>query len=332
MDFNTLHEDTIDLLAHVAGGIERHNMTSERERTRLYNEIAGLVQALDEEMEEVVPYALATEYYNGVTDAESRMADIGARMGTSGRARGTLQAQIHVEQVEAILEDTMLDLKAAYRTFESNAIDSIEDVVNQIKLSATGSMVTASDRRNVTKQIQRAFLDKGVTSFITVDGKRLPLDYYSNMVARTKMAQANTQGHLTRYEQGGVELVQIQSAPGTCEDCAAHSGMVYALNGGHPKYPKYDDILPIHPSCRCTIVPIIEEFLTDSEQVAIDRRVEEGVDHDPRTEAEKEMYAREQAINRRNNAEKKLYARMQTELGAEAPQSLGAFKIGRAHV
>src|SRR5690625_3197645 len=256
-------------------------------------------------MEAVIPYALATEYFKGMDDASYLLGEPVTSFNADGTIKGGIGQQLHIEQIESILMDSMMDLKAAYRTFESNAIGSIERALTQVQFDMATASVTGRSRDRLKQQVMQTFLREGQTAFITSDGKRLPLDFYASTVVETKMAQANVQGHITRYEEADADLVQVQARPGTCEHCAAHDGMVYSLSGNHPKYPKYDNILPRHPFCKCTILPVIEDFLTESEQREIDERMSKGL-IDIRTDKEKDMYERDQAINRRNNAEKKL--------------------------
>lgn len=321
--FKSQHEQ---LLIEIAGMIETSNLTKNTDRQQLYATISELVEVLNDEASEQVPYAMAVEYFQAYDHAAELLGQRGTSFNSDGTFRSNTMRQVHIEALEAILDDTMMDLRAAYRTFEQNAVGSIDTAVKQVQAELASSMVTGN-RNHLKRNVMKAFREQGLSSFITSDGKRLPLDYYAANVVETKMSQVNAKGHIKRYVDADNDLVQVQSRPGTCEHCAAHDGMVYSLSGEHPKYPKYPtDLIPIHNFCKCGILPIVEKFLTDSERKAIDERVAKGVDFDPRTNAEKELYARNQRINRRNNAEKKLFMKMQAELGADMPVSLPAFR------
>lgn len=70
-------------------------------------------------------------------------------------------------------------------------------------------------------------------------------------IARTEVIRACDSGCRTRYDQYGVERVRWVSAHGArvCEICAALDGQEFAL--------KDAPSIPVHPYCRCTLVPVI---------------------------------------------------------------------------
>lgn len=327
MAVKDFHNSTEQMLIYVAGVISEYDLTRDVGRDQLYKHITDLVGALETDTSEIIPYELAVEYFNGLDHANVLLGNNSTSFDSNGRLKSGISNQIHVEQLESLVMDTMMDLSAAYRTFEQNAVGSIDTAINQVRADMAISTLTGRNKTQLIKQVQKAFREQGQTAFITSDGKMLPLDFYAATVVETKLSQANVNGHLQRYDDADVDLVQVMARPGTCEHCAAHDGMVYSRGGSHPKYPEYpEDLIPLHPHCKCTLIPVIEDFLTDSERKAIDERVAKGVDFDPRTDAEKALYERDQRINRRNNAEKKLFMKMQAELGADMPVSLPAFR------
>lgn len=327
MTVKNFHNSTEQMLIYVAGVISEYDLTRDGERDQLYKHITDLVSALETDTSEIIPYELAVEYFNGLDHANTLLGNNSTSFDSNGRLKAGISNQIHVEQLESLVMDTMMDLSAAYRTFEQNAVGSIDTAINQIRADMAISSLTGRNKTQLIKQVKEAFREQGQTAFITSDGKMLPLDFYAATVVETKLSQANVSGHLQRYDEANVDLVQVMARPGTCEHCAAHDGMVYSRGGSHPKYPEYPEgLIPLHPHCKCTLIPIVEDFLTDSERKAIDERVAKGVDFDPRTDAERALYARDQRINRRNNAEKKLFMKMQAELGADMPMSLPAFR------
>lgn len=333
--FKSQHEQ---LLIEIAGMIETSNLTKNTDRQQLYATISELVEVLNDEASEQVPYAMAVEYFQAYDHAAELLGQRGTSFNSDGTFSSNTMRQVHIEALEAILDDTMMDLRAAYRTFEQNAVGSIDTAIKEVEredgllvaAASTAAIAALIVGNRVTKSKKRAkryFRKNGLNSFVTSDGKKLPLDFYTATVIETKLSQVSVSGHLQRYDEANVDLVQVMARPGTCEHCAAHDGMVYSRGGSHPKYPEYPEgLIPLHPHCKCTLIPIVEDFLTDSERKAIDERVAKGVDFDPRSDAEKELYEREQRINRRNNAEKKLFMKMKAELGPDAPTSLSAFR------
>jgi SPP1 gp7 family putative phage head morphogenesis protein len=72
-------------------------------------------------------------------------------------------------------------------------------------------------------------------------------------MARTETLTAFNQGAELRYSQAGVETLQWLSAhdpPRVCEECLALDGTTFRVKSNHPRPP-------IHPNCRCTVIPVL---------------------------------------------------------------------------
>jgi len=71
-------------------------------------------------------------------------------------------------------------------------------------------------------------------------------------IARTETMYAVNQGTLIRYSQAGVRRVKVLVGidERTCDDCRPLHGNEYEI-GSEPA-------LPVHPNCRCTVIPVIE--------------------------------------------------------------------------
>ncbi len=74
----------------------------------------------------------------------------------------------------------------------------------------------------------------------------------ARLMARTETMYALNEGTKTRYAQHGIEMVEWLTAwdERTCADCAALNGRVFKVSEAPP--------CPLHPNCRCTLLPIIE--------------------------------------------------------------------------
>lgn len=75
----------------------------------------------------------------------------------------------------------------------------------------------------------------------------------ATMMARTETLNAFNQGAELRYAQAGVGTLEWLSAhdpPRVCEECLALDGTTFRVKSNHPRPP-------IHPNCRCTVVPVI---------------------------------------------------------------------------
>lgn len=72
----------------------------------------------------------------------------------------------------------------------------------------------------------------------------------ADTIVRTEMARIQTVAAKQRYEDYGIERVEILADDAGCSDCDGLNGETYYLNEPLP--------IPAHPNCRCCIIPVIE--------------------------------------------------------------------------
>lgn len=72
-------------------------------------------------------------------------------------------------------------------------------------------------------------------------------------LVRTETMHYLNDATLRRYKDAGVEYVQIWAAEDerTCDECSKYHGKIYPID----KCPH----VPLHPNCRCTIIPITDD-------------------------------------------------------------------------
>ena len=71
----------------------------------------------------------------------------------------------------------------------------------------------------------------------------------AEMVSRTETIAASNEGALHRYEIEGVGKSEFYPSPDACDECLALAG----------EYPTKEmhGIIPVHPNCRCTFLPVV---------------------------------------------------------------------------
>lgn len=74
----------------------------------------------------------------------------------------------------------------------------------------------------------------------------------ADMIARTELAHVQTEAAKRRYEDYGIQQVEIWADPDerTCEICGKLHQKKYPVGAHVP--------IPAHPRCRCCIVPVVE--------------------------------------------------------------------------
>jgi len=81
---------------------------------------------------------------------------------------------------------------------------------------------------------------------------------HAGTVARTETIRASNYGALQGYNEAGVEKVEfyVSLDERTCEECEALSGKYF-------KPDEADGLIPVHPNCRCTFLPVIPEAIRE---------------------------------------------------------------------
>jgi len=87
-------------------------------------------------------------------------------------------------------------------------------------------------------------LTKRIEGYFTDNAK-----YRAEMISRTEVISASNEGALHRYELEGITKSEVYPAPDACEACLEVKGE-YLTSEAH-------GIIPIHPFCRCVILPVV---------------------------------------------------------------------------
>src|SRR5699024_5748201 len=245
----------------------------------------------------------------------------------NGELNTIIRNQIHLQAIQELVDDTLLDLESAIKTAEQNMLGSISNSMREIQSGIAENIIRGTSKDEIAKRVMSEFVKDGFTGFITKDGRKLPIDYYSKLSVFTKLSQAQNRGHLRRFIDDGFDLVQVMTNDPTCEECSKHRNMFYSISGDDNFFPELpEELIPLHPHCQCSYIPISMDYLRDEEYEEIIERVKQGNKESTRDEEEKELYDDMQRARSKANAEKKLYYRMQSHLGADMPKTLGAFR------
>lgn len=78
----------------------------------------------------------------------------------------------------------------------------------------------------------------------------------ATVIARTETARADVEGNMTGYRELGVEKKQWLTAPDSCDECHEIDGLVVGIDD---EFPGGVGGPPLHPNCRCDVLPVIED-------------------------------------------------------------------------
>lgn len=312
------------------------DLSKDKQAQKTLLTIDNMFKRLDQSVEDVIPAESLKAYFRGVDEATKALSAAGispvgglaASLSTSGSVAKAYRTHVHMNAVAEITDDLMLDLKAAIRTARQNTYFTLKTTLADVKEDLQRGIIQGKARTEITKRVAESFTRDGMTSFITSDGKKLPLDFYSQTVTRTNLKMAHTTGAGERYRENGMDLFTVTGSTPTCHQCAPLRGIVFTLNPNRTDYTYMDpkDIIR-HPNCQCSMSVWVEEYKTESEIRNAQRKSKAfDPDKDTRSKSQKEAYAEQQRLHRINNYEKKRYADIKGLLGDDAPANLGAFK------
>ena len=83
-------------------------------------------------------------------------------------------------------------------------------------------------------------------------------DKYAELVARTRVREAQTAGAIAQVREAGLDLVQVSSHQTDTELCQQFEGNVYSISGESQTYPQLEESPPFHPNCQHVLVPFVE--------------------------------------------------------------------------
>lgn len=298
--------------------------------------ILAIIEQLGLVFEEVVPPMILKSYFQGVDAATLAMVGAGAAVAPTlaltpqGLISKPFQKLVHIKAVEALIDAGMGDLRAATRTAMQSFSTTLAETLDNVQADMAKGIIKGDTRKVIQARVAKSFTEGGFTAFTTSDGKRLPLNFYSMTVVRTKTVTASIEGSNRRYIEAGQDLVEIEGNKECCEICARYQGMVVSLTGKTPGYPVVGGDIklpPYHPNCRCGHTVFMLRYVSDKEvEAAKKRNARFNPEKDMRTPAQKRAYDLEQKKRRIANEENKLFAKMNRLSIPGMPKNIGAFR------
>ena len=73
----------------------------------------------------------------------------------------------------------------------------------------------------------------------------------ADRLVRTECSYAFNQACLDRYKEKQVTFVEFLAEDDACDECAECNGKIYSIHNV--------PFIPVHPNCRCTYLPVIDE-------------------------------------------------------------------------
>lgn len=237
--------------------------------------IRELIGILDAKAQRWTLPSIRAAYREGAGVARVKLEAIGARELPAKR----YDAKRHDKRVRALAKTVLADYWKANRTIERTArkylgvlayasrkLESVQAFTPEEVKALINRMVAASLKaktkynegeahltsKDIAAKIREKLLGQlGGGDFIEINGRHYNVRDYAELVARTRMREAQSEAIKELCRQFDNDLVEIPPHDDPCaEICAPYQGQIYSISGNHPRYPKLPDGgPPWHPKC-----------------------------------------------------------------------------------
>lgn len=244
----------------------------QRGRTRvLIRKVSDALRPLDRATAKWAGDLIPRAHDRGAADVVRGLRSIGYRGPLSTEFVG-----VHERAVEVIARSVERDLGRATRRAEGMVGRMLkrtqQAVVEQhfLDTEVGKSIVKGGTRRELSKALGQLFsrasdrdgmLRIADGQLVRAGSKWLPLDYYTELVARTATRQATVQGTIDRLSDNGLDLTEVVGPRDTCEICQEFVGQVYSISGKSDTYPPLSEAMggpPYHPNCEHGLGAFVE--------------------------------------------------------------------------
>jgi len=191
---------------------------------------------------------IQSAYQKGLMKARSEIIKAGydvPELEKQGGLGVVLNGPMHADRIGLLYTRTYSELKGI--------TDAME---NQISKVLSLGMAEGRNPRQLAQMLNKvvsgAGADLGITDTL---GRFIPAKRRAEMLARTEIIRAHHQAKVAEMKSWEVEGVYVVAELATakdgrvCPDCAGLEGKQYSLE-------EAERLIPVHPNCRCTIVPV----------------------------------------------------------------------------
>lgn len=247
-------------------------------------------------------------------------------------------ADLHTDAIYTIAREMQHNIRGGLvqvgRQLAQYVNTARDEVLRSTALMAAGEKLATGGtvlqmKNNLTKKLQEQ-------GFMTVQygsgpgARNVPIDAYAMLCARSTTREAGNLARENQLTANGYDLVEMTEHYPTCDVCAPLQGRVYSISGKDKRFPPLSRAFSsgyhnVHPNCRHSIVPWIEELQT-GEEVQQAMAKSQAPFTDSRSKQEVELYNKQQRENRQLREDLYQYERYKARLGNDAPETFHAFR------
>lgn len=219
-----------------------------------FEAIYDKVLANAEEGKQITPADLYNldKYYKMQAQLKDRLQQLGDKSCNAMSAAFEREyKQIYVSLIDGSVSD------AAWSTIDEQAAKQVAkqiwcadgkswsqrvwDNVDELQQALNDSLIDCAIRGKRTSDLKKELMER-----FGVNYRR------AETLVRTEMAHIETQSARDRYKKYGINKVQVlaDTDSRTCPTCEKLDGKQFDINAQMP--------IPVHPNCRCCIVPVVD--------------------------------------------------------------------------
>jgi len=256
------------------------------ESGRALSQVKDIIRSLDTAVQMWAPGAIRAAYEESAGVARTRLEMIGAQRIPASKYNPAR----HDKKISALTKTVMTDYWKANRTIEKTArkylsvvsqaavgvaklaqvqmfesTDALPFIKRLLKKARPADVAQATlSSGTVSRTIRDYLLSKlGGKDFIVINGRHYDVKSYAELVARTRMREAQTEATKELCKEFDNDLVQFSTHDNPCEECKKYEGEIYSLSGDSDTYDQLPDeaMPPVHPNCEHNLNPTSENAL-----------------------------------------------------------------------
>ena len=208
---------------------------SNSNRELIINKQAGVERKLLETIEKA-----GFESVDEFEDFLSEQAEKG-RLNTAPPIRESNQL---ASIVQTILEEAKETVNTVNTTMLQQSEQAYLDIVNRVTNEVIVGLKTPQE---ALRQVAGEWADIGIPALIDKRGRRWSTEAYVNMITRTQVNNVANAMQDARFNEYGVDLVEVSSHAGARPGCAPYQGKIYSISGNSRRFPSLKDV-PSGPS------------------------------------------------------------------------------------
>lgn len=208
--------------------------------------LQGLSQETDAEWADQY---IMSAYKKGVRRAytEARPADLDITRGLDYLVEASLTLPVHAEKVRLLFSRTFTDLKGI-----------TDDMSSKISRILAEGMAKGVSPREMVDTIAQVLIGKPGDSAQKLVGRFIDARRRAEILARTEVIRAHHMGMIQQYREWEVVDLYVKAEWTTagdsrvCPECKKLEGVIFTLD-------EVEDLIPLHPQCRCIALPYVPE-------------------------------------------------------------------------